>query len=274
MKPIQVLVAWLVVATAGACATPERTSREPAPGEPHVSILTYNVNYGLAGDPAAVAAIREADADIVCLQETTPAWEAHLRRALADRYPHSGFRHSRGAGGLGFLAKRPFAERAFIPPTAGWFPAWLVRAETPLGPLDVLNVHLRPPLTENGSIVPGYLATPAVREREVEALLPHLAPDVPAVLAGDFNEDEDGDALERLALAGFRSALPEHDAGADTWRWATSLGELSLRLDHVVYDARRLEPLSARVVRAGRSDHFPVHAVLVAAAARRDDRSD
>jgi hypothetical protein len=40
---------------------------------------------------------------------------------------------------------------------------------------------------------------------------------------------------------------------------------LSAQLDHIAYDGG-LEPLSARVLRTGRSDHFPVRAVFTRAA--------
>ncbi|HLU68856.1 MAG TPA: endonuclease/exonuclease/phosphatase family protein, partial [Kofleriaceae bacterium] len=65
--------------------------------------MTYNVNYGTAGDEETLALIAQSGADVVLLQETNPAWERALRRALSGTYPHMAFLHAdRRAGGLAF----------------------------------------------------------------------------------------------------------------------------------------------------------------------------
>ena len=66
----------LLAATALACAPAPRPPQAPPRGRPHVTVLTYHVNFGLAGEPGVIDVIRRADADLVLLQETTPAWEA------------------------------------------------------------------------------------------------------------------------------------------------------------------------------------------------------
>ena len=62
MKP---LVASFVVAAVGCAVAPL-----PAPtvDAPALTVLDWNVNYGLAGDADAIAAIAEEDADVVVLQ--------------------------------------------------------------------------------------------------------------------------------------------------------------------------------------------------------------
>jgi endonuclease/exonuclease/phosphatase family metal-dependent hydrolase len=57
------------------------------------------------------------------------------------------------------------------------------------------------------------------------------------------------------------NALPEFDRRTPTWHWRASVVSLSRRMDHVVY-APELYCCSARVIRAGASDHFPVEAVF------------
>ena len=90
--------------------------------------------------------------------------------------------------------------------------------------------------------------------------LVHLEPDVPTLVAGDFNESEYGGAVAAIRKRGFRSALPEFSDDT-TWSWPTSLGKVSRRFDHIVY-GQGLEVLSAEVVKAGHSDHLPVMAVF------------
>ncbi len=261
---------WMLGVALGlwSCAGPVREARAPSASVPHLKVMTYNVNYGLAGDPDTMAAIGECDCDVIFLQETTPRWEEALREGFGERYPHMGFVHSGGAGGMAVLSRRPFSEGEVLePPDGGWFPAWRVVIDSPLGEVQVLQVHLRPPLSETGSVVSGYLSTPPVRRAsmvaftEVLDLLSATRPGLPTLIVGDFNEAEDGQAIGFLAERGLRSALPEFDPGAETWRWDTSVGEVTSRLDHIVYDPK-LAPIQARVVKAGRSDHLPVVAVF------------
>src|SRR6185503_16148858 len=71
-------------------------------------VMSYNLNFGAAGDAGTVELIRTGDADVVFLQETNDAWERAIRGRLSDVYPHIAFRHaSRRAGGLGFLSRYP-----------------------------------------------------------------------------------------------------------------------------------------------------------------------
>ena len=220
------------------------------------------MNYGLEGDAETLAAIARAHADIVLLQETTPAWEQALRTRFAGRYPQMAFRHAGGAGGLAVLSRWPFEERDYEPSEAGWFPAWRLVADSPLGPLQLLDVHLRPPVSEGGSVVGGYFSTPPVRRAEMEQFVRLLEPDLPTLVAGDFNEGRSGGAVEVLVERGFRDTLPAFDVPPGTWRWSTSLGTVSAELDHIVHGPG-LVPVDARPLPLGRSDHLPVYAVFV-----------
>lgn len=257
----RVLLGFVAVSVLTSCAHATRAAREAPPGAPTLRVVTFNVNFGLAGDEATLAA---PDGDLLVLQETTPGWEAAARRALGPRWPHQAWLHAPAAGGLAVLSKRPFEVKRVLENPAGWFPALQVVAETPLGPVQVLAVHVRPPASEDGSWVKGYFSTGAARREEMGAFLPALDPSLPTLVAGDFNEGARGDAVQLLEANGLRTALPEFEPGAKTWRWNASGVQLSAQLDHVAYDAR-LEPLTAHVERAGHSDHFPVVVDLVRA---------
>ena len=263
---------WLALAIlvgvglAASCSqAPLQTPRAPTPGKPSLFVLSYNLNYGLAGDPTTLDAIGDRRSDLVLLQETTPEWESALRERFAGRYPYIAFRHCCLAGGLGILSKYAFEELEYLdPPPGGWFPGWRVRVASPFGPLQVLNVHLRPQLGDSGANVSGVLSgmvtTPPLRKAQIQIYTAHLEPSVPTLIAGDFNESESGSAVEWLEARGLHSVVPDftHD---DTWRWDTSVGRVSRRFDHIVH-SRELEVLTAGVVKAGRSDHLPVFAVL------------
>ncbi len=225
-------------------------------------MLTYNVNFGIAGDPDTTAAIRDARADLVLLQETNAAWERSIRASLAGEFPHMMFKNRGGAGGLAVLSRTPILQAEVIAPTAdGWFPAVRVLVATVFGPLQALSVHLRPPVSDGGSVVSGMLTTPSVRAGEIRAFVARLATGYPTLVAGDFNEEEDGDVASFLASRGMRSALARFAPGEPTWRWSTPVGTLHRQLDHVFYDAA-LDVASVEVRQAGRSDHLPVVTVL------------
>jgi endonuclease/exonuclease/phosphatase family metal-dependent hydrolase len=240
-------------------ATTHSTINPPPPAErATLTVLTYNVNYGISGDRETIDLLRAQDADVVFLQETTDAWEAALRRDLGERYPHVAFKHCCGAGGLGVMSKHPFETREYIaPPEGGWFPAWRFIVHAPIGSFQALNVHLRPQLSDSGSLLTGMFLTPPIRLAEIETYYPKLDPSLPTLVVGDFNENGRGGAIRFLEDRGFRSALPAASGAAPTWRWQTSLGEISEQLDHLVFDAR-LEVVDVRVVDGGRSDHLPV----------------
>ena len=112
-----------MLASLAALATGCHSTRPAAtPAGPHFRILTYNVNWGGARPDLAADLIRSSGADIVCLQETTPEWERHLRPSLARDYSFAAFRHSttRTGGGLAFLARVPAREVAYVPSHTGW----------------------------------------------------------------------------------------------------------------------------------------------------------
>jgi len=256
----------LLVGLLAACSTgAPREPRSPTPGRPSLSVMTYNLNYGLGGDRETVAAVAEASADLVLLQETTPDWERALRARLGGRYPHVAFRHASGAGGLGILSRYALEDLAYLePPPGGWFPAWRFRASTPLGRVQILNVHLRPQIGDSGptltGVVSGMVTTPPIRRDQIERYLAALEPDALTLIAGDFNESETGSAFASLGRHGFRSVLPEYGS-ENTWRYATSFGQISRRFDHIAYGPDFV-PLSARVIKKGRSDHSAVVAVF------------
>jgi len=238
------------------------TRKPEKPVGPHFRVLTYNVNFGGPRPDLAVRAIRVADADIVCLQETTPAWERYLVNRLKQTYPHAAFRHFGGAGGQAILSRFPVKELAYVLPTAGWFPGWIVEARTPLGPVQILNVHLRPAVSDTGTLSVGaYYSTKATRLDEIRWFYGVLKPDRPHIVLGDFNEGGSGRAVSWLRAQGMKNALQEFDRSTETWRWRTSVGTVRGRLDHILH-APRLHCFSARVVKGGASDHLPVVAVF------------
>lgn len=237
------------------CSASRLQPREPTPGRPHLTVMSYNVNFGIACDPATLETIASTPADAVFLQETNPEWEQCLRERMGATHVHIAFRHEPAAGGLAVLSKLPFDQRDFIPSPIGWFPGWRIVLRSELGNVQVLQVHLRPQVSDSGSYVSGYLSTGHYRLREISEYSPVIEEGLPAIVLGDFNE-RSGKAVKHLEQLGMRDVLDDFDLGS-TWRWKTSVGTLRMQLDHVFYRGA-LSPLSAQVLQAGNSDHLPI----------------
>ncbi len=229
--------------------------------------MSYNVNFGIAGDRSTIAAMAEPNADLVFLQETTDEWQLAIAAELADRYPHRKFDPPDSqwiAGGMGVLSRYPIASvTKLAPPAGGLFFAWRVLVDTPLGRIQVFNVHLRPPMSDGGSWVVGYWSTRDDRLREMQYHLEAYDPKLPTLFVGDFNEEGDGKAVSLLTERGFADAIAHFNGRKPTWSW-TVRGGMTLRfqLDHIMHTAH-LVPIAATIVEAGRSDHKPIYADFV-----------
>ncbi len=224
--------------------------------------MSYNVNFGLAGDREGIRAVASASPDVVLFQETNARWEAALTREL--RYPYHRFTAPADwpAGGMGILSRFPIVTIEELPPAGGPFFASRIVLETPLGRVQVLNVHLRPPMSDGGSWVVGYFSTRKDRLHEIEAHAKALVPSLPTLIVGDFNEEADGLAIQELARRGYADAIATMHGNAPTWEWPVGAMTLRFQLDHLLHDARLVATRST-IVDAGRSDHKPIWADFV-----------
>lgn len=231
-------------------------NRVPVAGRA-VKVLTYNVNFELF-DPATVKAVQAANADLVFLQESTSTWEHAFRDA---GYAYSQFRAHDPDGGMAVLSRMPFQTVEWRTSPVGKFPAWCLRAETALGTLNILAVHLHPPLDENG-LLTGYFTTSDEREVEARHHMACFGRDTDLAV-GDFNEGE-GKAVAVFTAAGLRDATEAHPPAARTWEMLVGSTVLQGRPDHVFvgseWRATRVE-----VIEAGGSDHRPLLVTIQAA---------
>lgn len=265
---ILAVVVALLVHESGMLRSVPRRTRSLLRQENDLVVATFNPNFGLAGDRETLDAMAATNADLVVLQESNEDWALAIAGAHRGRFPHMAFRHPDGrpAGGLGVLSRWPLEILGESPSDGGFFVAWRLLVYTPRGPVQVLDVHLRPQVTDEGSFVLGRFTTGPLREREMRAHLTTLDPSLPTIVLGDFNE-EDGAALALVRAEGLRDAAAEHAPGVPTWRWPVGPVTLRQTFDHVLFSTRDFECLDAYVLDAGRSDHQPVIAHLVRARA-------
>lgn len=228
-----------------------------------VTVMTYNVQTTREPSDETVRVIGEADADVVCLQEVSPAWHHFLGSRLREQYPAQLHRDFRGGyGGLAFYSKYPLRDVQYLPPPPNaWYPAWIVEAETPAGPVQIANLHFRALIADRGGRAWGYFSIPRLHVREMNAILDVLTPDVPTLLIGDYNGNENDPGVWRAVCAGFADVLPGFDRDSPTWWGRLWKLPISARPDHILC-SRHFRADAAQVLNSGGSDHCPVRAEL------------
>jgi endonuclease/exonuclease/phosphatase (EEP) superfamily protein YafD len=255
---------WVCLVALAACNAGDTTAKPlPARAMDSLRLMSFNVNFGIAGDTTTIDAIAAGKPDIVLLQETNPTWAAAMIERLDYRY-HT-FEDPTGwpAGGMGILSRDPIVSVEKLPPPQGApFFAWRAVIDTKLGRIQLVNVHLRPPMSDGGSWVVGYWSTRETREREITYHLAGIDPKLPTIFAGDFNEEGDGRAIDYLVDHGFTDAIKMFAGTKRTWEWPTGSVTLRFQLDHIMFDDHFV-PLAAAVLEAGRSDHKPIIADFV-----------
>jgi endonuclease/exonuclease/phosphatase family metal-dependent hydrolase len=249
---------WLAC---GCTAPPPLSPREPTPGMVHFTVKTFNIHRYKSADVPTIEAIGAGDADVVCLQEVTAAWERVIRARYGGAYANMIFAPDEEAGGLGILSRFPIEDRGVVTVPGNWHPGWVVRVETPAGPVQLLAVHLRALFEGRGDPVSSYLGSADDHEYELGLFLAKLSPELPTIVMGDFNESPKGAAVRRLESLGYENALPLFHPGQFTWQGRSVASALELSIDHILFDSR-FTPLDAWVERGGGSDHLPVYARL------------
>lgn len=227
-------------------------------------VASYNINWGNPDLSAMLATIRRADADIVCVQETTRISETFLRRALRRSYPHVHFRGHKGqhiAGRFGFLSRYPLRESSFVLPKHGLFGTYIAHFAPGGRTIQIVNVHLQPVLLRRDT---GWReAFAALREmeethgKEIRHIFARIKRDVPTLIVGDLNSVSSFQTPAFLKEKGFVDSFAEVNEQPDshpTWRWQLRHGECALRIDYI-FHTRHFTTRQSRVIDSNASDH-------------------
>jgi endonuclease/exonuclease/phosphatase family metal-dependent hydrolase len=228
-------------------------------------VVTYNINWGQSNWPIiapqrSVEAIRLLDGDIVLLQEATSFWANFLKEQLSDLYPYQLYKPQDNGGGLAVLARYPVSHQRYVHSTIGWHPGWIFNVKSANGTLQIANLHLTPPLTNKKNLnfsLSAYFSSPEIREQEIAFYFQLIQPNIPTIIAGDFNEGDNGLVTQFLNQHGFSDVRFRAGRRESTWRWKLGFITVQQQLDHIFYDSSFLET-NAQVYYSGDSDHFPL----------------
>lgn len=259
-RPFLAGVATAVVAAHLVWALPEfkpaRPVSEATRQAPHVRILSANLRFTATDWDALGAEIRATDADVVVLQELTPANLAVLRRAGAfQSFPHELVDPRSRSFGSGIWGRTPLKD------AESWDVAGqpMTRAVIEVGgePVRVVNVHTRSPLA-------GGRALWAAQLKALAELVE--AEPLPMIMAGDFNATFGHEGFRHILDQGMRDAHVDVGRGwATTWPRTFPFVPPLFRLDHVLV-SEGVVALSVGEGQGKGSDHRPVLADLAVTA--------
>ncbi len=212
------LLAAVAVLTA---ATEFRHAVESSPADQVlIELLSYNLNRGEEAMGDVLAALAEDPADVVFLQEVTPA----LGSALADLdgiYPYRLLRPRDDSFGIAMLSRYPLENPRvrFLPGGIPYLSTTIRIAGTEL---SLVGVHLEWPVTPS---------TYRLRNEQIDFLAEELAAiGGPAVVCGDFNlTPQSRFYREFQASTGFRGMPGSYRLNGS---WPALLPALRLAIDH------------------------------------------
>jgi endonuclease/exonuclease/phosphatase family metal-dependent hydrolase len=261
------LLAGIAALPLAACA-----HRLPAGATGGIGVATFNIWHDAGGHwPARrallVAALREADADVIALQEVLedarkglPNQADTLARDLGYAEVHFVAPEPEGAPrryGNAILTRLPVIEvaRRKLEPLSDYRTAIRVRIQTRNGPVDIVATHLA-----------WEPHAAAVRAQQLADLLAWLPTDgTPLVIMGDFNAPLGDPGLAAMGQPRFTSALAP---GAAPTTLNPARGHAPRVIDHIFADAAAFAVTGARVIGDTPvdgeypSDHFGVAARL------------
>ena len=255
------MVALTTFAWAASASTPLSEATEGQFG-----VMAYNVLYDSTEIEKSLDAIERADADVVCLRELSTKFALAFEKRLAKKYPYRSLQPQKsGTWGMGIASRFKLSNAAVFEEKPHRLPAMEARVATSRGPVLVACLHLFPPVGKHRKS-DGFFETmeknAELRRKQSEYIVARYATvKEPVLIVGDMNETADGKAIQTFEKAGFlRSCrIPNQECGA-TFPGATYVLPAVFEIDHIL--GRGVEFGTARVIKEGGSDHYPVYATF------------
>lgn len=213
------------------------------------NVLVHNRRFG-----ELAQRLLDQGADVLLLQEVTPAHAAALRELVRRRTDLHVLAEPRDDySGWATLSRHPVLSRGRID-MPNWPISWVV-VDHPVMPIRFVNVHTAAPQAADDE---------ATWRSQLARLAGFADGSFPTVLAGDFNATGDHRSFRRLLDAGFSDAFDRAGRGwGATWP-AHRVAVPLLRLDHVLVD-RSLVVHAIETIDLVGSDHRGLRVELRAA---------
>ena len=239
-----------LLVTPSRSAVAERAAEPCRGAEPQLRVVSLNLQFRNAEHERVLDWLRSHPADVVVLQELTPAWAAVLATTL-DEYPHRFALTREDPYGIGLLSRTPLEQARAVDFAGDGLPSAVATVHIDGRPVQVIGVHTHWPVL------------PSLQQAR-DLGLRHAAKQVrfapgPSVLAGDLNLTPYAPTFATLLRD---SGLQDAFAG-QRWRptWRATFWPLALPIDHVLVPAQACV-VSADVGADVGSDHRPVYVAL------------
>jgi endonuclease/exonuclease/phosphatase (EEP) superfamily protein YafD len=152
---------------------------KPAPAaQKPIRAMLMNINAGNGNTEMVLGSIRQAEPDLLLLEEVTSKW-AQALEVLDETYPYQVAEPQEGCFGIMLLSKYPLEHGKAVQISEARVPSITAELHLPNGVISVIGTHPVPPVGGEAS---------ALRSRHLQAL-----PDIvmeqkhPVLLIGDLN---------------------------------------------------------------------------------------
>ncbi|MCF7818130.1 MAG: endonuclease/exonuclease/phosphatase family protein [Kiritimatiellales bacterium] len=217
----------------------------PATVKP-IRAMLMNLNAGNVNTAQVLEAIRNADPDILLLEEVTPKW-AHELAVLETNFPYRVAEPQEGCFGIMLLGKVPLEHGRVVEIGDAGVPSITADAYLPQGTISIIATHPLPPI---GSAYADH------RNKQLAAL-----PDIvqsqknPVLLMGDLNTSPWSSYFAQLLRdSGLKNSMKGFGFQPS---WPANMPLLRIPLDHALHSPEI--KIRNRMVGGNiGSDHFPV----------------
>ncbi len=249
----------LLVGCCWSDTAPNRLTGPPrAAGKAAVSdlrVATYNIYFRTRDLAQINAVLKNADADVVALQEVTPDCAPLLDKECCGNYPYRYF-----SGGLGLLSRYPLRNTRSEKSRKGINGFIFAEVEHPRGRVQIANLHLDPlrlwSARDLAMLPLQFRQQRSIQRAELIQAFAHLKPGMPTIVTGDFNR-VGNDAVNKLRGMGFTDSLAAVTNNPDslsTLHFSLLGLRLGRRIDYIFHD-NNFQTAHSKVLPGKPSDH-------------------
>lgn len=217
----------------------------PPKGAPVLRAMLLNVNTRLGDANKVKLAIRNADPDILILEEVSCQWLTDLA-CLANSHPHSLTQPRNDNFGIALFSKFPLAESEVVYIGDADVPSIFTTVRTGRTNLRVIATHPLPPSGRDHS---------RWRDEQLDLLPDRIRPGLPLILLGDLNVTPWSYHFRRFLK---RTGLKNSSQGRGvqpTWPNYNLL--LLIPIDHCLHSSN-ISVVDKKIGADVSSDHYPV----------------
>ncbi|APY88623.1 hypothetical protein DCW30_31910 [Streptomyces alfalfae] len=211
-----------------------------------LTVATHNVNADNPDPTGTAQDVASSGADVIALEELTPAAVPTYEKALAGQYKYHSVK-----GTVGLWSKYPLTDSRPVDIKLGWVRAMRATVDTPKGEVGVYVAHLP---SVRVKLDAGFTANQ--RDESADALGEAIA-DEPldkVVLLGDLN----GTMNDRALNAVTSQMRSTQGAAGDGFGFSWPASFPMARIDQIM--VKGVEPVSSWSLPETGSDHLPIAA--------------